>query len=529
MSVTIQEGISYSPIEGPELVVGVVAPVGANLATAVEIIELEFSKANYQSHVIRVSSLLHQLDEYSSLGDKKLSEYDRICGHMDAGTTLRSKTKQGGILAMFAMSDMRRIRDELNQGLEGIAVGEEALEPLPRTVYILRSLKHPEEIELLKSVYGAAFILVSVYSPREDRVKYLSQVLANSDNSSTPNQYRSKAEELICRDEKEESNKLGQNVSDAFPLADLFIDSRERKLIESGVSRFVDYYFGYPYPSPTRDEFSMYMAACAAMRSVDLSRQVGAAIVNIDGDIVSVGCNDVPKVGGGLYWLNDDHDARDYRLGFDTSAKYKREMLSELIDKLNKADWLSADKKSQSHKELLDLMLDGDDKKHFEQVRIMDVIEYGRSVHAEMAAITDAAKRGISVKGTILYSTTFPCHLCSRHIVSSGISKVVYIQPYPKSQTGALYDDSIAVDPHTNTNDKVRFEPFVGISPNMFADIFKAKGKRKDSSGKIEDWDRVSADPKIQRFVLSYLSSEDLLVGDVLPSILKAHSLELVQ
>ena len=521
---------SYVPIDGPELVVGIVAPVGANLATVIDIIKSEFSKANYTSHVVRVSSLMHQLVKYSSYSNQSgVSEYERIKDHMEAGTHLRSVTKQGSILAMFAMSEIRRLRGEYNQGADGVSKGEEALSPLSRTVYILRSLKHPEEVELLKSVYGKAFVLISAYSPREERVKYLSEVLARSASSSDPSKFRSSAEELICIDEKEEDNKLGQNVSDAFPLADLFIDSRERKLVESGISRFVDYYFGYPYPSPTKDEFAMYMANASAMRSVDLSRQVGAAIANDEGDIVSVGCNDVPKVGGGLYWNDDEHDARDYVIGFDTSAKYKRDMLSELIDKLKLAKWLSDEKNDMSQEELLDLMMDGGNENHFGGVRITDIIEFGRSVHAEMAAITDSAKRGIKIQNGVLYSTTFPCHLCSRHIISSGIKRVVYIQPYPKSQTKILYDDSIVIDSHVPTSGKVRFEPFVGISPNIFTYIFKSNGKRKDSLGRIEKWERINSNPKINRFVLSYLLSEDVIVAKDLPSILKQNKLKLIE
>lgn len=60
-------------------------------------------------------------------------------------------------------------------------------------------------------------------------------------------------------------------------------------------------------------------------------------------------------------------------------------------------------------------------------------------MHAEMFAITDAARRGLSVRDATLYCTTFPCHMCARHIIASGIRKVVYIEPYPKSMAkGAL-------------------------------------------------------------------------------------------
>lgn len=45
----------------------------------------------------------------------------------------------------------------------------------------------------------------------------------------------------------------------------------------------------------------MAFAFSAARASGALSRRVGAAIVDQDGHIVSTGCNDVPRFGGGVY------------------------------------------------------------------------------------------------------------------------------------------------------------------------------------------------------------------------------------
>lgn len=529
MSDTANAG-QFGPIDGPELVVGIVAPVGANLASVVGTLKSEFEKANYSPHVVRVSSLMHTIKKYQYLSEKNgVKEFERIKNHMKAGTELRSSTGRGDMMALLSIGEIRRIREEINTKL-GVDKDKITKEPLKRAVFILRSLKHPDEIEKLKSVYGDGFIVVSAYSPREERVKYLSRTLAKSENSQEFDKFRGKAEELICIDEKEETNSLGQNVSDAFPLADVFVDSRDMQELTSSLSRFIDYFFGYPYPSPTRDEFSMFVAKSASLRSADMARQVGASISTDNGDIVAVGCNDVPKVGGGLYWVGDSVDKRDFQLGYDSSTKYKNEILQEFISKLKEAEWLSDDKKEMSLDELLDLIVEGKDKQKFKDAKVMDIIEYGRSVHAEMAAVTDSAKRGISVRDCTLYSTTFPCHLCARHIVSSGIVRVVYVEPYPKSQAKNLYDDSIVVDPHMPVTERVVFESFVGISPRIFPKIFEQSGKRKDKkTGNVINWDRARSDPKINRFVLTYLSAEELLVGEELPSIMDKNGLESVK
>ena len=55
----------------------------------------------------------------------------------------------------------------------------------------------------------------------------------------------------------------------------------------------------------------MFQAAAAMRRSAELGRQVGAAICTKAGDVVTVGTNEVPKAGGGLYWEGDEPDARE--------------------------------------------------------------------------------------------------------------------------------------------------------------------------------------------------------------------------
>lgn len=51
-------------------------------------------------------------------------------------------------------------------------------------------------------------------------------------------------------------------------------------------------------------------------------------------------------------------------------------------------------------------------------------MEYSRSIHAEMDVITSMArKQNGDTKDKILFTTTYPCHNCARHIVAAGIKK----------------------------------------------------------------------------------------------------------
>ncbi|MBU2524871.1 AAA family ATPase [Patescibacteria group bacterium] len=56
--------------------------------------------------------------------------------------------------------------------------------------------------------------------------------------------------------------------------------------------------------------------------------------------------------------------------------------------------------------------------------------EICRGTHAEQNAITQAAKFGISIEGSILYCNTYPCVICTKMILNSGIKKVVYDSDY---------------------------------------------------------------------------------------------------
>ena len=57
-----------------------------------------------------------------------------------------------------------------------------------------------------------------------------------------------------------------------------------------------------------------------------------------------------------------------------------------------------------------------------------------RTVHAEQNAIAQAAKRGVSLKGTTLYCTMTPCLSCTHLIVSSGIKTVKAKRRYHNAQ-----------------------------------------------------------------------------------------------
>ena len=52
------------------------------------------------------------------------------------------------------------------------------------------------------------------------------------------------------------------------------------------------------------------------------------------------------------------------------------------------------------------------------------------TIHAEQNAICDCAKRGVSTIDCTAYITHYPCIICTRLLLASGISKIYYINYY---------------------------------------------------------------------------------------------------
>ena len=52
------------------------------------------------------------------------------------------------------------------------------------------------------------------------------------------------------------------------------------------------------------------------------------------------------------------------------------------------------------------------------------------AIHGEASLVARAAKEGLSLDGSSIYVTTFPCPACAKLIVEAGINKVFYLKGY---------------------------------------------------------------------------------------------------
>ena len=362
--------------------------------------------------------------------------------------------------------------------------------------------------------------MVAAYSPLATRERELASDIARSRHSANWEEHLPRARELIQKDEAEE-NKLGQRVRDTFPLADVFVASHRPVELREQVDRFVEVVFDHPFHTPTRDEFAMFQAFSTMLRSSDLARQVGAVISTAGGDVVAVGTNEVPRAGGGSYWEGDADDARDFALGRSTSKQWRSLALGEVLRRLDERGRLKL-----SAGESADSIL-GEVLKTMEGTLLMNSGEFGRTVHAEMAALLDAARRGVRVEGCTLYTTTFPCHNCAKHIVAAGISRVQYIEPFPKSLAEELHRDAIQVEGESEQPKRVAFQPFVGIAPSRYADLFRMT-KRRDASGAVRRWNQADAIPRYPDTwpAVTYPLAEDKVILDLKERMVQAGLLD---
>lgn len=376
-------------------------------------------------------------------------------------------------------------------------------------MYIVDQLKRPEEAERLREIYGDSFVALSCHSPVKKRVQFITDKITG-DHSGTGDEefWRNKALDLVDMDEAQDI-PLGQAVRATFPLADFILDASDRSEIEYGVSRLYRILFGDPGVSPTFAEYGNNIAAQAAYRSADLSRQVGAAIFDSRRKIISLGCNEVPAAGGGTYWPSAKNDRRDHKIGYDANTIRKRGLVLNVVDLLRKSGKLDDSLAKLGDAELQELLL-GEKTGILSEAEILDILEYGRALHAEMNAITDAARSNASTQEASLFVTTFPCHNCAKHIVGAGLSTVYFLESYPKSQVSKLYPDSIEIDPVCNSQKKVVFKQFCGVTKRRFH-LF-AKGKLKAADGKVLEWHEARAQFLVDRYPIDYRRLEEKFV-----------------
>lgn len=499
-----------------ELVIAFAGPIGCDIPSVVvhtkallldmgyvDVVHVKLSafiRSAIDDGLVRVS-----LDE----ADQTPPAHLRIRELQEGGKALRRDTSNTAILAEYAAKQIRLDRDTRK-------TIPAAQLPLPddgrpvepgRVAYLIDQVKRPEEVALLRAIYRRLFYLVGVTRIADRRTAALR-------TKHIPEDKIARLMEL----DRNEGDDNGQRLEQTLHMADYFLrnDAPVDSIKREKVKRLLGLIHGDTSISPTDQEHGMYAAYAAGLRSACLSRQVGAAIADGSGEVIATGCNDVPRAGGGLYGASRDridHRCVHHEAQYCFNDHYKTELQGQIRLRLETAisHWPDEVKRKLSGGAIEHLLED-----IYRNTRLGSLIEFSRSVHAEMDAIISAARNATAgLVGGTLYTTTFPCHSCARHIVAAGITSVYYIEPYEKSLAKDLHADSIGFEVEETSGttapakvERVAFLHFEGVSPRQYQHFFKAGQRKISGSGTVVRFDTRNSEKVVPEYLDNYQDFE---------------------
>jgi deoxycytidylate deaminase len=282
--------------------------------------------------------------------------------------------------------------------------------------WIVDSIKNPAEIRALRN-RSRNFFLLGIYASLDTR--WARSSIAYGDNHAT-------FVEDDQRDTGRDSPEHGQRVADCFHEADIVVSNESQvaavgnqqfEKLSGVVTRYADLTTtpGSNHQPITPDECHMAIAYAAGQRSSCMQRKVGAAVVDDLGNVVSTGFNEVP-----MY----ERPCRD-----EFTECYRKRLRKQLVARVTEVVPEATEKAEQ-----LTALLR-------KELRMLD---YCRALHAEENAVLNLARgsRSTPADKCILYTTTYPCRLCANKIVSVGIRRVVYLEPYPDEQAKAILENA---------------------------------------------------------------------------------------
>lgn len=288
---------------------------------------------------------------------------------------------------------------------------------------VIDAIRNPYEAFFLKRRH-ANFYLISVNTPNSKRLSSL-------------HEYRKLSiREISDLDNKEYPGKLSgankfiaQNIQACIEIADIHIHNSKTSEFNQNdlVSQLAWYLALMMHPGlvmPTSVENCMQIAYTVKQSSGCISRQVGAVVTDTGYSVKSVGWNSTPQ-GQTPCLLRSAED---------------------LLSGINGADYSEYEKNDNVFRKALsdkyfDLIRTGATQKRnipFCFKALQNEIEgeknqvHTRSLHAEENAFLQIAKfGGQKLIGGVLFTTASPCELCAKKAYQLGVTKIIYIDPYP--------------------------------------------------------------------------------------------------
>ena len=292
--------------------------------------------------------------------------------------------------------------------------------------FVIDALRNPFESMFFREKYSA-FYLMAIKSPQEDRYDRLF------------NEFNLTKSEIDEQDIKEDPEEgvidnvaifVSQNISACIQKADIHINNPGKygsNNYNELKFRLITYICLIQHPgliTPERDEKLMQIAFTAKLNSGCISRQVGAVVTNKEGATVAIGWNDAPEGQTPCLLRSLDHlysgtDPNSYSEFEKTDKKFK-ELTNKKIAEMGDKSKFEGLQRSFCFKSYYNTIKSDKNQVHT------------RALHGEENAFLQIVKHGgQSVKGGTLYTTSSSCELCSKKAYQLGITRIVYIEPYP--------------------------------------------------------------------------------------------------
>lgn len=387
----------------------------------------------YEYHLIKISDFLREEAKkrkiYGLDGKAPFWKKKRIL--QDLGNELRLENHDNGYLVRHVLTKNKE--DGINKSI------------------VIDCIKNPGEVLALKE-YPNAYV-VAVNAPKDVRWERNKEKYAN------------KLDEFEKDDERDKNEGLphGQNVQKCVDLADIYVtnDKHWRSWrIEEEFKEKIDQYveiIGSPGSRrPSDEELYMNNAYHTSLLSDCLKRQVGAIITMPRSSrrsqpleeqrkyVIASGYNAVPE------------SERSCRIEHDSCYRDLKweEYLKDVKYCPNCGKRLSKSKRVFRRCPTCET--------DFMDLTPSKALDLCRAIHAEESAILQTSRLGgISLEGTTLYTTTHPCLLCAKKIISAGIDRVIWLEAYP---------DGEAADMLINAG--IKLEEFEGVKAQAFYQLF---------------------------------------------------------
>lgn len=309
-----------------------------------------------------------------------------------------------------------------------------------------------------------------------------------------------------------------QDVDGCIQNADILINnSGTKEQLKLTIMRYISLMLHPGLVTPTRDEVCMQIAQAAKLNSGCISRQVGAVVSDMYGNILSIGRNDPAATQGNeciscirrsvkklfqkedkmaysFYELSD----RDFQCHFHKGIQdmVNRIRNEKQTDSTDSGEWIPEMSVGEMTDEQLLQAIDVYVTKELKGLPLAycfkdiytDMIGernqvHTRAQHGEEKAMENCDKSRCS--GGTLYTTSSSCELCAKKALGYNIRRIVYIEPYSGITNQHILGHQVrhgvqVIYDGTPRTESMKIELFTGATQRAYTHLYTSFFPLKD-------------------------------------------------